>query len=257
VSIYVEHAPQSRRRFFVWMSVALAVAVLWGFGPTYFLRAFIHTRDLASFVHVHAVIYISWIALFVVQSALVARHRTDVHRRLGVAGVVLGIAVVVAGIVVTLVTLPPARRDAWEAVHGPIASFLWLARGNAGNPMMFGLLFASAIALRRRPQAHKRLMLLACLALMNAPLARAFDDLGWPIHLAPFGFEASNSPFLLATPFLVPRGFINLIVLPFFAALVGYDLVKTRRLHPATLCGGLVLFLFTPVAILLFPLTNT
>jgi hypothetical protein len=80
------------------MAVGLALAVLWGFGPTYFLRPFLHTRDISWVVHVHAFVYIGWISLFLVQATLVARDRTDLHRRLGAVGVVWGALVVVVGI---------------------------------------------------------------------------------------------------------------------------------------------------------------
>jgi hypothetical protein len=118
--------------------------------------------------------------------------------------------------------------------------------------MAFGLLFAGAIALRRHPDAHKRLMLLACLALMLAAVAGALDDIGWPIRLGPFGFEAPNGPYRwLSTPFVSAHGLNNLMLLPFFAALVWYDLATLRRVHPATIVGGLVVFLLRPLAVLL------
>jgi hypothetical protein len=248
VSLAVETAPRNTRTFFVWTALALAIFVLWGFGPTYFLRPFIHTRDIAWITHVHAIVYLGWIALFVVQATLVARDRTDLHRRLGVLGAVWGALVVVVGIWTVFATMRPQIREGWDAVHGPVASFLWLAWSNAGNPIMFGLLFAPAIALRRRPQAHKRLMLLACLTLMNAPMARALDDLGTPLVLGPFGFSSPNSPFVKYGPLFIPQGFMNLILLPFFVALVVFDLKGTKRVHPATIAGGLVLFFFQPLA---------
>ena len=244
MTLAVATTPQSPRRFFVWMAVALALFVLWGFGPSYFLRPFLYTRDISWVVHVHALVYIGWISLFLVQSMLVARERTDLHRRLGSFGVVWGALVVVVGISTVFATMQPQMRASWETVHGPVASFLWLAWSNAGNPIMFGILFASAIALRRRAQAHKRLMLLACLSLMNAPMARAFDDLGVPIVLGPFGFASPNSPLAKYGPMLIPQGFMNVILLPFFVALVVFDLVKTGRVHPATIAGGFVLFFF-------------
>jgi hypothetical protein len=87
-------------------------------------------------------------------------------------------------------------------------------------------------------------MLLACLTLMNAPLARALDDLGTPIVLGPFGFTSPNSPLTKYGPLFIPQGFMNLVLLPFFVALVVYDLVTTKRVHPATIAGGFVLFFF-------------
>jgi hypothetical protein len=251
MAIALEQVLPPRPRFFYWMAVAFAVGVLWGFGPTYFLRPFIHTRDISWIVHIHALVYIGWIVLFIVQTTLVARHRTDLHRRLGAFGILWAVAVVTAGIVVVLAGLSPTKRDAWNAAHGMTASVLWLARNTtASDPMAFGLLFAAAIVLRRYVQAHKRLMLLAGLAIMFAALARAFDDLGWPIVLGPFGFESPNSPMLrLGTP-LARYGFGNLVPLaPFFIALVAYDLVKLNRVHPATIAGGLVVFLLRPLAV--------
>jgi hypothetical protein len=244
MTLAVSVASQSPRRFFVWMAVALALGVLWGFGPTYFLRPFLHTRDISWVVHVHALVYIGWISLFLVQATLVARNRTDLHRQLGVVGAVWGALVVVVGIWAVFATMRPQIRESWDAVHGVWASSLWLAWSNAGNPIMFGLLFAPAVALRRRVQAHKRLMLLACLTLMNAPMARAFDDLGAPIVLGPFGFTSPNSPLAKYGPLFIPQGFMNVILLPFFVALVAYDLATTKRVHPATIVGGLVLFFF-------------
>jgi hypothetical protein len=76
--------PSDRGRlFFPWMAVALAAAVLWGFAPTYFLRAFITTRDLSLLLHVHGLVFTCWIALFIAQTTLVAKHRMDIHRQLG------------------------------------------------------------------------------------------------------------------------------------------------------------------------------
>lgn len=236
-----------RRGFFVYMALALAITVLWGFASTYFLRSFLTTRDLSVLVHAHGLVFSGWIALFVTQTVLVARHRTDIHQRLGFAGIMLAAAVVGLGVAADIASLRPAQRAAWEAVGGPMASFAWLASRNAGNPMIFGLLFAAAVFVRRRSEAHKRLMLLACLALMNAPVARILDELGWPIVLTPFGFVAPGNFFNQAlAPLLAPFRLINLIVLPFFLGLVLYDFGKTKRLHRATLAGGLVLFLFQP-----------
>jgi hypothetical protein len=228
------------------MAIALAVAVFWGFAPTFFLRAFITTRDLSGLLILHGFVYTGWIVLFIVQTMLVARHRTDLHRVLGVAGIAWAVAVVAIGIAVGMGGWGPNRRAAWEALDGPMASFAFLAMSNPGNPMLFGLFVASAIWFRRQRETHKRLMLLACLAIMDAAMARLLDDVGWPIALTPRGFVAESNVYQVLSPLISPAGFENLNVLPFFIALVVYDFVKTGRLHAATLYGGLVLFLFQP-----------
>ena len=228
------------------MAAALAVAVLWGFAPTYFLRAFVTTRDLNLLLHVHGFVFSCWIALFITQTMLVATHRTDIHRRLGVAGIVLAAAVVSIGIAVGIAGMGPARRAAWEALDGPLASFAFLAMGNPGNPMIFGLFVMGAVWWRRQRERHKRLMLLACLAIMDAPMARLLDDFGSPILLTPRGFVGEGNFYRVLSSVISPPGFENLNVLPFYVALMIYDVVKMRRLHPATLVGGVILFLFQP-----------
>src|SRR5262245_31279537 len=94
-------APQ-RRRFFFGMAIVCAIAVLWGFGPTFFLRAFITTRDLSWLIKIHGLTFCAWIVLFAVQTLLVAKHRTALHRQLGVAGCVLAVAVVGLGAAVAV-----------------------------------------------------------------------------------------------------------------------------------------------------------
>ena len=236
------------------MAVALAVAVLWGFGASYFLRAFFPLDRLNLLVHVHGLLFTGWIALFLAQTALVARRRTDVHRRLGIAGIVLAAAMIAAGMAVDLGNVSEARQAAWEALEpGPLASFARLARMNSGNLVVFGLLVGTGVWLRHRPAAHKRLMTLACLALMNAPMARVLGYIGWPLVLvdgagglvAPDGFFRQT-----LGPLLGPTGFFDLIVLPLFVPLVVHDFVKLGRLHPATVFGGLVVFLFQPFWVL-------
>ena len=246
VTVEVPQASARTRHFFPWMAAALAVAVLWGFAPTYFLRAFITTRDLSLLLHVHGFVFSCWIALFIAQTMLVAKHRTDIHRRLGLVGVVVAAAVVAIGIEVGIAGMGPARRAAWEALDGPLASFAFLAMGNPGNPMIFGFLVTGAMWWRRQRDTHKRLMLVACLAIMDAPMARLLDDFGWPIMLTPRGFVGEGNFYRVLSSVISPAGFENLNVLPFFIALVIYDVVKMKRLHAATLVGGVVLFLFQP-----------
>ncbi len=248
MSVALEARAPPRRRFFIGMAIVFAIAVLWGFGPTYFLRAFITTRDLSWLVHAHGFVFSCWIALFAVQTLLVAKHPTDLHRQLGVVGIVLGVAVVGLGVVVALASLPPATRTALEAA-GPVASLARLASGNVGNALMFGILFAAAIWQRRRPEAHKRLMLSACIGIMDAPVARVLDDFGWPIIVGPFGFVAPDSFLNRTLPAVLgPFQLNNLVVLPLFLALVAYDLAKTKRVHWATVFGGAILFLLQPLA---------
>ncbi|HEV2617498.1 MAG TPA: hypothetical protein VGU63_12910 [Candidatus Acidoferrales bacterium] len=77
------------RRFYTWVAVAAALVVFAGFARTYYLKEFFGTRSLALLLHVHGLVMTLWFLLFLVQVRLVAAHRTDLHRRLGVFGALL------------------------------------------------------------------------------------------------------------------------------------------------------------------------
>ena len=157
---------QTDRVFFTGMAVLLAIAVLIGFSPSYFLRS-ATLPALTPLYHLHGALFTAWMALFITQTSLVAGYRTDVHRRLGVAGVVLAACVFVAGIAVSIETL---RRGAGGRTDSDPRYFLAIP---IADIVAFGVLVTSAIVLRRRLAAHKRLMLLATISLVTAAVGRA------------------------------------------------------------------------------------
>jgi hypothetical protein len=92
-------------------------------------------------------------------------------------------------------------------------------------------------------------MVSACIGIMDAPVARVLDELGWPIVVGPFGFFAPDSFLNRTLPAVLgPLQLNNLVVLPLFLALVAYDLAKTKRVHGATVVAAAVLFLLQPLA---------
>jgi len=210
------------RLFFGGMAVAMALTVFAGFAPSYFLRFVLHgtsptgTAMMSPLLHFHAAAFTAWMVLFVVQTALVATHRVRVHRRLGVAGGVLAVAMVVLGVAVAL---DAVVRGAAPPGVDPRA-FLVVPLGNMAT---FSLFVAAALWLRRKKEAHKRLMVLAYLGLLVAAAARLPGVL-------PLGPAA---PFALA-------------FLPFLAAGVLYDWVTRRKVHPVYLWGGALLILSVP-----------
>jgi hypothetical protein len=83
------------RRFFAGMAVAITVSVFAGFAPRYFLKGLYGTPALSPFVHLHGMVFTSWIFLLLAQTMLVSARRTDLHRRLGMVGALLAIAMLV------------------------------------------------------------------------------------------------------------------------------------------------------------------
>ena len=95
------------RRFFSGIALVIAGVVFIGFAPTYYLKGVFGTPELAPLFHLHGLLFSAWIALLVVQTQLVARGRTGLHRRLGVAGGALAVLMVAAGLAAAIAA---ARR---------------------------------------------------------------------------------------------------------------------------------------------------
>jgi hypothetical protein len=207
---------QTDRLFFTGMALASLLAVLVGFAPSYFVRSS-SLPPLSALYQVHGLLFTSWIVLFVAQAALVAGRRTDIHRRLGVAGVVLAFAVFILGSAVSIETL---RRGGGTQFGDP-REFLAIP---LGDMIAFAVLVAAAVVLRRRPDAHKRLMLLATISLLTAAVARALAqiDVGGALGL-----------------FLGTDVFVLAVIL--------YDLATRGHVHPASLWGGLMIVVFKPL----------
>jgi hypothetical protein len=201
-------------RFFTAMAVAAALTVFIGFAPTYYLRGMSDSRPLPGLVHLHAMVSTSWMLLFLVQTSLVSVRRTDVHRRLGMAGAVLAVLVLVVGY---LTAIEAARRGDPRPDGVPPLAFLAVPLGTL---VAFAALAGLGLAFRSRPETHKRLMLLATIAMLTPALARFrhyFGTSGPPIAIAGTSF------------FVVACGV--------------YDRLSHRRVHPAFLWGGLFLVL--------------
>ncbi len=213
-------APRRGERYF-WSGLALLLAsvAFAGFARSYFLKAQFHMGpELTPLLHVHGAIMTAWIVLLVTQTSLIAAGRVGWHRRLGVAGVIL------AGVITVLLAVTAIVR-AKAGVLGPPGGPPPLAF--LSIPLMsvivFPALLGAAILNRRRSDYHKRLVILATVELVTAAIARlpGVDALGPP------GF------FLGADLFVV--------------AIVIRDFATLRRLHPATLWGGLFLVLSQPL----------
>jgi len=226
-----------RSSYFFWSSALLLSFLLIGFAPTLYLRAFFAVPPIPGYLYLHGGVLSAWFVWFVVQTTLVRTGHTAVHRRLGVIGAVIATAVIVAGPMATMGFVARLRAGGadWDTDMSAVP-----ALGIEGQPMVqfasevfwgnligigvFACLAVAAILLRRHPQAHKRLMLLASIALVGPALARISR---WSV----FGGEDG---------FFVPVVFLGLLV-----ALIAYDILSARRPHRATLigCGAIVLAL--------------
>ena len=199
--------------FFTSMAAALAVVTFVGFAPSYFLRSYYGGEALSRLVHVHGMASTAWILLFLVQTSLVAARRVHVHRRLGVLGALLLAVLLPLGLVTAI---EAARHGVTPPGGPPPLAFLAVPLGTI---LSFTALAAAGVWYRRRPETHKRLMLLATIALVIPALAR----MRW--------LGGGGPPVAIAGS------------LAFLAVCLGYDRLANGRVHPAFAWGGLFLVL--------------
>ncbi|MBI2188746.1 MAG: hypothetical protein HYU37_16735 [Acidobacteria bacterium] len=158
----------STRRFYVSLALLMTAMVVVGFWPTYFGPLLGGTYSGSWLFHLHGTVFLGWMLLFVAQAALVSTGRTRVHRRIGTVGIAYGLLVLIVGLTVTIYApLAHIASGAWDL--DAAAAFLLLPLGDMA---LFAGLFAAAIAYRRQPEVHKRLMLLATIAIVFAAVSR-------------------------------------------------------------------------------------
>jgi hypothetical protein len=211
-----------KRLFYVGMSILILITVLAGFSRTYFLKAYFGTPELSLLLHVHGLVFTSWIFLFVAQTSLVASRRTDIHRRLGGLGALLAALLVIVG---TATAILRVKGGSAPIPGVPPLAFLAIP---LFDMVVFSILVGAGLYYRHRADVHKRLMLLATIALLSAPIARL------PLELLKSG----------------PPAFFGLTDL-FIVAVLVYDVVTTRRVHPATILGGLVIVVSQPLRLMI------
>ena len=159
------------RKFYTGMAIAMLFTALVGFSRTYFVGLIsghpttITGRVPNATVHLHAVLFTSWLVLFIVQTSLVATHRVKVHRKLGYFGVALAASMIVVGgrtavEAARLGAVPPGANP-WNFTAIPF-----------GDIATFAIFFIGAVLWRNNKEKHKRLIILASACLMAAPIVR-------------------------------------------------------------------------------------
>jgi hypothetical protein len=219
----------SERLFYTGFAVAITTAVVLGFARTFFLRAWypewarLHGAPETFFL-IHGVAFAAWLLLLLTQTSLVAAGRVDLHRRLGVFGAGLAVVMLVLGIVGSL--MAASRPTGFLNVPVPPLQFLVVPLFALGG---FAAFVSLALLYRRRPQYHKRLMLLGTIALAEAAVAR------WP-----FAF--------MHAPLPIPGiGMTELCLDLFLVPMLIWDLASRGCPHPVTLWGGLALIASQPL----------
>lgn len=204
-------AMRRERRFFTSLAIIMALVCFAGFAPSYYLKAQFNTPALKPLVHVHGAIFTAWMLLLIAQTSLIASGRVKLHRRLGIAGAVLAVLMVVSGAAVAYgrgTTVTP------EIPHEAILAFLAIAFTAL---VAFSTLVGAAVFFRKNGAIHKRLMMITTATILSAAVHRLLMHVYDPAVTPPVFFGATDL---------------------FIVAIAVYDDISLRRIHPATLWGG-------------------
>jgi hypothetical protein len=206
--------------FFSGMAVLILAFVFVGFAHSYYLAGVSHAPLPNLLVHIHGAVFTLWILLLITQTSLVAAHRVDIHRRLGLVALALAPVMVILGVLVASDSI--IRHSTPIEMAAKTRTFY--ATPLAGM-FLFSALIYFAFRNRFHPAAHKRLILLANLAIVDAALDR------WPVPVDWWSTRTANL----------------VVVYPVLLLMMIYDWWSTRKIQPATLWGSAFLVLMQQV----------
>jgi hypothetical protein len=145
----------------------LAVGII-GFAPTYWVPLFRGGLDVPPLTHAHALVFYGWLIFFWNQTRLAASGAVARHRELGVAGVALATGMFFVG---TEMAISSVKKFA-AAGYGDAA--LAFSSVSLTGIVLFAVLFGLAIVNVKKPEIHKRLILVATVSILQAAVGRWF-----------------------------------------------------------------------------------
>ena len=215
-------------RFFAGMAIVSLVVIFIGFARTYYLAGIFKAPLPNLLVHIHGGVFSLWIVLFITQISLITVHRVDLHRRLGMSGFGLACLMVISGVLVATDRLARHAANPGTETVEEVRAFYAIP---LADMLMFSTFAYFGFRNRTHPSVHKRLMLFATFALLDA----GFDR--WSL------FDPYPLSVVQAVCFF-----------PLLALLIVYDLWSTGKLQRVTLWASCFL---VAVQQLRHPLSHT
>lgn len=219
------HTPQPVNRtferiFYSGMAVLMCICVYIGFSPTYFGAGMLRAPLPSPILHFHGAVFTLWMLLFVIQAAFISARRVKLHRSFGTVAFCLPPIMVVLGVIAALDALHRGVRI------GPLDPSVSFAIPFIGI-FAFAIVIYASWRARRRPDAHKRLILLATAGLVGA----AFGRFPWGrIGLPPAAGAVTG---------------IGILIL----LLLVYELISTRTIHRSTRWAAPLVFASVALAV--------
>ncbi len=223
-------SPEQRQKIFVerWFFTGMALTML-AISMAGFMPSLVHVAGrrapISPLAAAHGIIFFAWLLIFLIQSSLIASRHLTLHRKLGLVSILILVLMVPLAYTTTVAMVRRAFDLSGDLRinHDPLYESVF----PFSNILILSVLVTAALAYRRRPEIHKRLMLFANIELMPAPLA----------HLI------GHIPRLAA----LPPAIIMIPISMFVIAAGARDILLTKRVHPLTVGLGLLRLLSGPL----------
>jgi hypothetical protein len=150
-------------RFFLNSAFVMALVIVAGFS----LQLAMGRSSFASppLVHAHAIVFMGWVVLYLLQNVFAATGRAALHRRLGWVACGWIVAMLVLG---CLVTVAMVRRAQVPFFFQPLQFLVF----DPVSLFTFAGLTAAAVVMRRRTDWHRRLHFCAMAVLLGPAFGR-------------------------------------------------------------------------------------
>lgn len=221
----------ARPHFYLWFSIATAVTAFVGFVPSFWgpmtHGAYLPSPSLA----IHGFVFSLWPLYMTLQAWLVASGRTIRHRDIGLIGIALATAMSIFGV---MAAIDQTRRAAAVDALDAGLNFMILP---VSQVVLFAILIVCAMVNIRRPEWHKRLLVVTTAMLMEGPFGRllTFYFIFHGKLPVPAGMPSPPPP--------VDSGFPLGIFDLFLIIPIVYDWRTRGRPHAAYLLGGATIIL--------------
>lgn len=147
----------NRSPFYVIMGMIALFAVIGGFATTFILPVSQGTFKAPFVVYLHGALALSWVLLFLFQSVVLHYYPFKIHRSVGKLGLFIAIAAAIS-----LVPVGKYQVDK-DLANGLGETAKSAILGIFTSSIIFLSLVFAGIYYRKKPQIHKRLLLLATL----------------------------------------------------------------------------------------------
>lgn len=207
-------------KFYVTMAAIFAAIAFGGFFGTYWLQVARGTFTGSPMMHLHGLLFSLWTLFFLSQALLVANRQLKTHRAWGLFGVSLATAMLFTGMAVAIQGL----QFRLEAGYGDAARAFTIVP--VSGVLMFAGFVTAAILNLRRPEWHKRFMLVGTTAVLQAAIARFF-------FLAATGGGPGARPGLGPPQPIEGTAMAGVLILLLVVAAMVHDRRSHGRVHPA------------------------